>query len=304
MLRSKPYELQGKGDVVETAWHRAVLLLACVACADSDGPLSSAESHRGSRNEPGVMYWKDEMTITIWHPQQISSLARDIDSYKKATKLRFDFSGVTDKELAALPTLPLVEIVTIFEEPAISDESLSVFARFPKLRVLYVERTAVTGKGFRYFSGEMRKKTRGACLEQLVLADNELTDEGLRDLARIITLNKLYISFESGTTVRGSLEHLPKLTRLQHLSLTFHSKERWAIDEERELLKRMPRCDVMFGVGSAASHSRIRYKTGSGDPFALPDLEHDAVEQLRETPETPGNAGKNERETSQNDFPE
>ena len=256
---------------MDAAIHAGVVLLAVFGCADDDGAVSSGRFQRGSISRPGMMYWKDQMIVRIWNPQQIPTLARDVDRYKNATQLKFDFSGTTDEEFAAVPPLPLVEVVEVSEEEAITDKSLRVLAKFPKLKHLSLGRTAITGEGFRHFVGEKGKKRRGPRLEDLQLAHNKLTDNGLRELARIATLRTLWISYESAITAQGVLAHLPKLEQPLNLTISYHDKHRLMTSEEKQrLVENMPHCQVMFGIEYGES-KRLRHRIGSGDPFAVPE---------------------------------
>ncbi len=241
----------------------------------SAGRLDRApKDDRGSIDRPGVMYSRGEMAIRVWNPRQIKRLVQDIDLYRNGTQLSFDFSGTTDGELAALPRFPHVRYVHIFEEEAITDKSLSVFATFPELTELVLAHTGVSGAGFQYFATSKTKTDGSTPLQQLALADNRLTDDGLRELAKISTLHKLTIFQESGITTEGVLEHLPKLHKLTLLHLSFDESNALPTLVQGQLVAKMPHCEMFFGVRSGV-RSRTRYKIGSGDPFALPEQEMD-----------------------------
>jgi hypothetical protein len=247
-----------------TVYASMLCLMLCASGDDSSRTVSSSKSARGSTNAPDITYHNKEMIVRIWNPRQISALASKPDFFKSCTQLQFDFSGTTDKDLAMLPVLPSLEAVSIYHERAITDRSLRVLATFPKLRELHLEHTAITGTGFRHFASRKREYA----LQWLSLAENHLTADGLLALTDVGTLRKLFISFETGIRSQDALEYLPRLRKLGLLVLRFEERYKWTADEQQRLQKRMPHCQVMFGVRMGES-IRIRHRIGSGNPFSL-----------------------------------
>jgi hypothetical protein len=232
--------------------------ISVIASEPSDGQEGAA-----NKKKPLVIYSEGKMIICIWNPLQIDTLVNSFDSYKKCKHIRFDFSGITDEQLAKMPIFPQVEYISIEEEPYITDKALAVFAKIPKLKSLELEYTAITGTGFQYF---IPGKDSKPILHHVSLKENKLNDEGLREIAKIDSLHSLYIDYESNITSKGAIENLSKMDKLSFLNISFDEKQDWSADEKRKLREKMPRCEFMWGI-QIGKHERPKHKLGSGDPF-------------------------------------
>jgi hypothetical protein len=209
--------------------------------------------------------------IRIWNPKQISQLSREIDTYKSknVNKIMFDFSGTTDKDLESFPIIPSVVNISICEEVKITDASLQIFARFPNLTILHLEQTGVTGKGFQYFSKNKIDLKQAPVLKNLEISDGILTDDGLREIAKIDSLKGLTITHVSGLTAKGIMEHLPKLKNLEYLILVVYDPK--GIMKKKELstlAEKMPYAEVRCNI-SSDKHERLKHVIGTGDPFNI-----------------------------------
>jgi len=229
---------------MDSVLYLAMLLQTWFAGAGDDRGNVSAQR---SGEHPSVICADGEVVVAISSLEQMAALVQHAELYANATQLKFRHTGVTDEAFGTLPALPAVQVVVIREESSVTDKSLRTLARFPKLQALLLEGTAITGKGFQWFVAKEGGEQAKPPLDEILLAGNKVTDEGLRELARIATLRRVFISREPHITAQGAIEHLPVLEGLGHLVISFGPKHKWTDEQRRRLCERMPRCEVGFG---------------------------------------------------------
>jgi hypothetical protein len=116
--------------------------------------------------------------------------------------------------------------------PEVNDADLSVLEYFPKLELLDLGSTSITGDGFKYVS-------RPSKLRKLFLTDTQIDDAGLVYLASLTKLEILHL--DRTRISNAGLKHLAKLPNLRELSVSNTAVTDAGLDE---LLKTHPRLSV------------------------------------------------------------
>jgi hypothetical protein len=164
---------------------------------------------------------------------------------------------LTDSDVTQLPSLASIERIVVENRPFLTDESLSALARFSRLRDLCIEKTAkITGTGFRRFATDRTSKDAPPPppLEELLLADNKMSDKALRYLARVRTLRKLVIC-EAGFTAKGLLNELPNARGLKQVLIL--------IDEDHPILDKDQRRRLRAMMPNVVSMGAWQQRTGT-----------------------------------------
>jgi hypothetical protein len=219
-----------------------------------------------SKSVTVLRYKTGVVDVCFTHPKDFLGFFPGLRTVGKVRAITFFGSTITDAELAMMPALSSLECLRIRNEPAVTDEGLRSLAEFPSLWSIALEETRVSGAGFKHFVTDEKGITRTPRLREVLLSRNKTTDEGLREIARVISLKKAFIS-AAEVTGAGLQTHLPKLRNLEQLSVDVNGAT--TLEGVLELQRRMPWCEVRsmvrWGAKAAASSTN-----GAGDPFAKP----------------------------------
>ncbi|HEY9760610.1 MAG TPA: hypothetical protein V6C97_35950 [Oculatellaceae cyanobacterium] len=82
----------------------------------------------------------------------IHHLIQQLGQFKNLKELYFERSDLTDKELALLPVMPSLEVISLFENYGISGTCLEQLSRFPNLRYLSFFLTQVDKSNLHFFT--------------------------------------------------------------------------------------------------------------------------------------------------------
>lgn len=103
---------------------------------------------------------------------------------KNLVKLEMDECELADKSLGNLSSMPSLEELSINNQRQMSDRSIELLRNLPKLRLIDVSKTKVTGRGFEL-------PGRFPQLSIVVLKENELEEDGFKVLGRLKNLKEL-----------------------------------------------------------------------------------------------------------------
>jgi hypothetical protein len=230
---------------MQTVLYHSVILLAFLACANAFADPFGLERPTGGY--PDVHRDKQRVIVSVWNPQQIATLAEDVESYGDATSLNFEATGATDAEFARLPILPAVQAVRIRGETGLTDKSLCVLARLPALTGLTIDAPGITGEGFRYFVRSQEQEA-GARLEDLTLGSTSISREALVNIGRINSLTSLMLRSTSCIDPNATVETLSGHPTLTLVVISLPKEHEWEPNDRVRLQGAMPKTNVWFGV--------------------------------------------------------
>lgn len=150
--------------------------------------------------------------------QQLKQHGADI-RYERRRPIDILFAGAdvaTDDVLQNLPVMQDVEYISIKTCPRVTDASLEVFARLPKLKSLLLEGASITNEGVAALGGI-------TTLESLWLTDCDIGDSAMQHIQKLTGLTYLELSqtkiTDAGCSAIASLKQLEMLD-LQLTSIT------------------------------------------------------------------------------------
>ncbi len=103
---------------------------------------------------------------------------------KNLVKLEMDECVLGNKCLGSLSSMASLEELSLNDQKQMSDRSIELVSSLPKLRLIDVSDTKVTGKGFEF-------PNRFPQLELVSLKKNDLTEDGFKALGRLKNLKEL-----------------------------------------------------------------------------------------------------------------
>jgi len=107
-----------------------------------------------------------------------------IGQMKNLTKLEMDASDYDVKELGSLSDMPILEELSINDQKRLSDRTIGLLRKLPRLRFVDASVSKVTGKGFEHPDDY-------PLLEQIALKENKLSEDGFKTFARLKNLREL-----------------------------------------------------------------------------------------------------------------
>ncbi|NIP23049.1 MAG: M48 family metalloprotease [Phycisphaerae bacterium] len=150
----------------------------------------------------------------------------NLTKMRSLRKLNISSSQVTDKGLAYLSQIKTLERLDLpQDQKGITDKGLTYLGTLPNLRHLAISRIHFNDPKMNkeyYTDKGLAALANCRLLEELYIGSPGVTDEGMRQVARLTNLRKLMLFGCENVTNEG-LSHLAPLKSLKHLHIT-HSK--------------------------------------------------------------------------------
>ena len=118
----------------------------------------------------------------------------------------------TDKGLANIRGLENLEVMYIWDASAVSDAGMAHLKNLTGLKEIYVGNSKITDESLRIFS-KLPK------LESLTAQGNQFTDKGLEHIQNMTQLKSLWLGQGENEITDNGVKHLAKLTQLETLDL-------------------------------------------------------------------------------------
>ncbi len=185
----------------------------------SDNPLSD----QGVRTISHLDHVKN---IELKHIKLSNNAMRSLGQMKYVNKLEFDHSAIGGRSLRFLCSMPNLVALSLNDQPDLSDKSILFLKDIPRLKMIDVSDTPVTGEGF-------ANPERFPQLEIISLKRDKLTELGLKAVGKIEYLKELDLR-SAAFDVRW----------LRHLSAAHHLSK-VTISENHDLpafKKALPNC--------------------------------------------------------------
>lgn len=185
--------------------------------------------------------------------------------------LSLALTEVTDKGLENLKAHPELRMLSLLAASSVTDSGLAHVGKLTKLEQLILGYTGITEAGLKNLEGLNALKfldLAGVDLSRegliqlqslsslggLNLSQTSITDDDLEPLTGLETLTMLMLGHNEIGISDAGLEHLKRLTNLEHLSLQGTKVTEAGIHELKEAL---PDCDIQSGEIIAVSFDRL-----------------------------------------------
>ena len=187
---------------------------AAVAAIKQVGGWVETETIAGQQHvvEVNMVYHEDEEfgreDNDLIHDECLSY----VHKFPYLKRLLLKEQQATDKGLANIRGLENLEVMYIWDASAISDAGMAHLKNLTGLKEIYVGNSKITDESLRIFS-KLPK------LESLTAPGNQFTDKGLEHIQNMTQLKSLWLGQGENEITDNGLKHLAKLTQLETLDL-------------------------------------------------------------------------------------
>ncbi|MBP7796985.1 MAG: hypothetical protein KA059_09455 [Elusimicrobiales bacterium] len=149
--------------------------------------------------EDALQYYKEKSkikkTIIVSTNNYRDQINPDFKSDKKYTVISLTGKETTSTDLIYVQFFPEVETIHLSGAAKINDKDLKLIFNLPKLEILNLDNTNITGEGFKYLKNL-------PSLQEIDLTFTRVTDANLQELKKFKTLKNIWL-YKSKVTQKG-----------------------------------------------------------------------------------------------------